>query len=563
MSNWDWKIFSGSYRIAAEEKISGIPLLSAHNLETETDKEVVLSKPIAVKAGMELGLIGEYNQMDEQDKKLLHLEVFTYDDIEAFQAIAKAQYEKDKAEKKLTDNFLYVARNSAYYSITENKAVKLGSTVTEIMVPLSETEKKTIKEGNATKDYYNIQPYLHNTTVKSKTGIYVDNSHVTHGILFPGVNIFKQQSDGLCIFKNGLHENLNPASDLTAKQKDELTPLFKAIMDELDLEKDNGTPVIFEAGKLKNLLLDSIQQRRLTGIIAKHESEWKSTRQADFAKVCDLYRRYNDEETAKRINKRVEDLSIKLKVNQFDTDKEAHYIHPLGFVGWLAAPRAEFDWFETPLVKLIVSKESKGSYNAYNITGWDAEGRNKIYESHFEPTVQYHLEKMTIKEIRTAQDTYIGSNKKHMQAVGIFQMIPSTLGQFLRWLKSYKTIDENSQLFDRNFQQLTPLFFWEIKRSIISGYFRNKNTVEEAAYEVAQEWASAAVPKGKRVKPKKKGELGRISDGTISYYDSDGLNKAHYSAEFTIKALEETKKMIDDIGGYEAVRNVTLEILNN
>ncbi|WP_131979760.1 hypothetical protein [Cricetibacter osteomyelitidis] len=37
----------------------------------------------------------------------------------------------------------------------------------------------------------------------------MDNSHVTHGILFPRVNVFKQQSDGVCIFKNGLHENFS------------------------------------------------------------------------------------------------------------------------------------------------------------------------------------------------------------------------------------------------------------------------------------------------------------------------------------------------------------------
>ncbi|WP_244298085.1 hypothetical protein [Actinobacillus vicugnae] len=332
----DWRIFSGSYQILVDSELKELPLLLAHNVETETDKEVVLAKPIAIKAGTELGLIGEYNQMDEQDKKLLHLEVFTYDDIEAFKVKAKVQYEKDKAEKKLTDNFLYVARDSAYYGIAENNVSQLGNTVTEIMVPLSEVEKKTIKDGKASKDYYNIQPYLHNTVKKSKAGIYVDDSHVTHGILFPGVNVFHQQSDKLSLFKNGLHEYLNPASGLTIQQKEELDPLFKAIMDELDLDADKGTSVVFEAGKLRDVLLDSVQQRRLTGIIAKHESEWKSTRQADFAEVCALYRQHGKEDIVKRLSKRVEDLSIKLKVNQFDTDKEACYIHPLGMIGWLS-----------------------------------------------------------------------------------------------------------------------------------------------------------------------------------------------------------------------------------
>ena len=231
--------------------------------------------------------------------------------------------------------------------------------------------------------------------------------------------------------------------------------------------------------------------------------------------------------------------------------------------------KKRFDWFETPLVKLIVSKESRGSFNAYNITGWDAKGRNRIYESHFEPTKEYHLEKMTIAEIRKAQTTEIGPNRKHLFAIGIFQMIPSTiLGKrkgdkcFMKWLSNYRNVNESEQLFNREFQQLTPLYFWEDKQEEISLYFMDKTTVEQAAYAVAQEWSSAAVPAGKPLVKKKGDKEARKSDGTMSYYDSDGLNKAHYSADVTINALKETKKIIDNFGGYSLVREVTLSNLN-
>ena len=231
--------------------------------------------------------------------------------------------------------------------------------------------------------------------------------------------------------------------------------------------------------------------------------------------------------------------------------------------------KKRFDWFETPLVKLIVSKESRGSFNAYNITGWDAKGRNRIYESHFEPTKEYHLEKMTIAEIRKAQTTEIGANRKHLFAIGIFQMTPSTIfGKrkgdkcFMKWLSNYRNVNESEQLFNREFQQLTPLFFWEYKQEKISLYFMDKTTVEQAAYAVAQEWASAAVPKGLEIMKKKGQDKGKISDGNISFYDSDGLNKAHYSADKTIEALEATKKMIYAAGGYDSVRNDTLSILS-
>ena len=541
--------------------------LCKHKINTQVDVEVKLDKPIEIKAGEELGLMGEYNQIGESGEKLLHLEVFTYDNIEQFKSKAEAAYKQDKEKKGIKDNFLYVARGSQLYSIANDEAVALEKSQVEIMVPLADVAKKTVKKktDKTGKDYYNVQPYLYSLPQKNKDGgIYVDSSHLTHGLLFPGVNIFNQSGNGLCIFKHPLHQNIDPKSDLTTEQKNELDPVFKSIMDELDLEKDKNAAVSFEAGKLKDLLLSPVQQRRLTGIVAKHDSEWKKTRAADFSQTCGVYRANGKEEIAKRIEKRVEDLSIKLEVDGFNTDKQAYYLHPLGMIGWLAVSIGEFDWFETPLVKLIVSKESKGSFNAYNITGWDEKNRNRVYESHFEPTAQYHLEKMTIAEIRKAQTTEIGPNRKHLFAIGIFQMIPSTIfGKrkgdkcFMKWLSNYRNVNESEQLFNREFQQLTPLYFWEDKQEEISLYFMDKTTVEETAYAVSKEWASAAVPKNKSTY---KGKF--ISNGYMSYYAGDGMNNAHYSADVTINALKETKKIIDNFGGYSLVREVTLSILN-
>ena len=562
-----WRIFHQSYEEMQSEQIKGLPLLSKHKIDTQADIEVKLDKPIEIKAGEELGLMGEYNQIGESGEKLLHLEVFTYDNIEQFKAKAEAAYKQDREKKGIKDNFLYVARGSQLYSIANDEAVELEKSKVEIMVPLADVAKQTVKKktDKVGKDYYNVQPYLYSLPHKHQEGgIYVDERHLTHGLLFPGVNIFNQSGNGLCIFKHPLHQNIDPKSDLTTEQKNELDPMFKLIMDELDLEKDKNAAVSFEAGKLKDLLLSPVQQRRLTGIVAKHDSEWKKTRAADFSQTCGVYRANGKEDTAKRIEKRVEDLSIKLEVDGFNTDKQAYYLHPLGMIGWLAVSVGEFDWFETPLVKLIVSKESKGSFNAYNITGWDEKNRNRVYESHFEPTAQYHLEKMTIAEIRKAQTTEIGPNRKHLFAIGIFQMIPSTIfGKrkgdkcFMKWLSNYRNVNESEQLFNREFQQLTPLYFWEDKQEEISLYFMDKTTVEEAAYAVSKEWASAAVPKNKSTY---KGKF--ISNGYMSYYAGDGMNNAHYSADVTINALKETKKIIDNFGGYSLVREVTLSILN-
>ena len=547
-----WRIFHQSYEEMQSESIKGLPLLSKHKIDTQVDVEVKLDKPIEIKAGEELGLMGEYNQIGESGEKLLHLEVFTYDNIEQFKAKAEAAYKQDKEKKGIKDNFLYVARGSQLYSIANDEAVALEKSKVEIMVPLADVAKKTVKKktDKTGKDYYNVQPYLYSLPQKNKEGgIYVDESHLTHGLLFPGVNIFNQSGNGLCIFKHPLHQNIDPKSDLTTEQKNELDPVFKSILNELSLDKDKNKPLVFEAGKLKDLLLTPVQQRRLTGIVVKHDSEWKKTRAADFSQTCGVYRANGKEEIAKRIEKRVEDLSIKLEVDGFNTDKQAYYLHPLGMIGWLAVSVGEFDWFETPLVKLILSKESKGSFNAYNITNKHGKPR----ESHFTPTAQYHISKMTITEIRNAQKTRIGPEGLHLFAVGVVQIIPNTLEQFLSWLSKYKSINRDIQLFDEEFQRLMPMFFWEEKVSKVASFFRGNIDAKSAAYAISMEWASAGVPKGEPTKSK------NMSDGgLVTYYDAKPGNKAHYSADVTIKALNDTKQMIDAAGGYDAVREISL-----
>ena len=118
--------------------------LCKHKIDTQVDVEVKLNKAIAVKAGEELGLMGEYNQIGESGEKLLHLEVFTYDNIEQFKAKAEAAYKQDREKKGIKDNFLYVARGSQLYSIANDEAVALEKSKVEIMVPLADVAKKTV-----------------------------------------------------------------------------------------------------------------------------------------------------------------------------------------------------------------------------------------------------------------------------------------------------------------------------------------------------------------------------------------------------------------------------------
>ncbi|MBN6069482.1 hypothetical protein HYE54_12330 [Aggregatibacter actinomycetemcomitans] len=160
-----WTIYKGSYHQEEDKTRHAIPLLSRNKVETQADKEVLLSgaQQMVVKAGEVLGLTGEYNQMRESGEKLFQLEVFTYDNVEQFKAKAEAAYKQDKEKKGLTDNFLYVARGSWLYTILNDEAVELEKTKVEIMVPLSDVTKQTVKDKQnpqETKAYYNVQPYL-------------------------------------------------------------------------------------------------------------------------------------------------------------------------------------------------------------------------------------------------------------------------------------------------------------------------------------------------------------------------------------------------------------------
>ena len=384
-----WHIFHQSYEEMQSGPIKGLPLLSKHKVDTQADVEVKLDKPIEIKASEELGLMGKYNQIGESGEKLLHLEVFTYDNIEQFKAKAEAAYKQDREKKGIKDNFLYVARGSQLYSVLKDEVVELEKSKVEIMVPLADVAKQTVKKktDKTGKDYYNVQPYLYSLPQKNKEGgIYVDESHLTHGLLFPGVNIFNQSGNGLCIFKHPLHQNIDPKSDLTTEQKNELDPVFKSIMNELSLDKDKNKPVVFEAGKLKDLLLTSVQQRRLTGIVVKHDSEWKKTRTADFSQTCGVYRANGKEDTAKRIEKRIKDLSIKLEVDGFNSDKQAYYLHPLGMIGWLMPYSTcfchrDFTVDEVKnIIKLMRDSEKNNNYKIFFAKNCPLSESDKTYE---------------------------------------------------------------------------------------------------------------------------------------------------------------------------------------
>ncbi|PLY05389.1 MAG: hypothetical protein C0625_15285 [Arcobacter sp.] len=81
--------------------------------------------PIKIKAGEVIGLVGEYNRSKQINRELLHLEVFTKDDVKSFSDSAKSSYESDTSEDK-PKPIKVIIENEKYllYSNVSNKYVK-------------------------------------------------------------------------------------------------------------------------------------------------------------------------------------------------------------------------------------------------------------------------------------------------------------------------------------------------------------------------------------------------------------------------------------------------------
>ncbi|KVE37657.1 hypothetical protein [Burkholderia sp. BDU5] len=148
--------------------------------------------------------------------------------------------------------------------------------------------------------------------------------------------------------------------------------------------------------------------------------------------------------------------------------------------------------------KLIARGE--GDYNSVN------RGKAGGYKSGTE-----NLENMTVAQVMAAQ------RSQKFNAAGRYQIIKDTLVEAVRsmGLKGDEKFDRGMQ--DRIFEQ----YLVSNKRRAISDYLSGKSDQLGAAiYATAKEWASVAVPKGMKT------ESGRISDGTLTFYDKSGKNKA-------------------------------------
>jgi len=166
----------------------------------------------------------------------------------------------------------------------------------------------------------------------------------------------------------------------------------------------------------------------------------------------------------------------------------------------------------TAVSAIIQGGESGAAgYNAYNR---GTQG-NKILG----PVGPRELVKMTIAEIK-ADQARKGDDQQRLFAVGKYQMIPTTLAEGVKKLNI-----ADSTKFSADIQELLfSDYLMGKKRPAIRAYIMGQGDAFSAQMDGAKEWASIARP-----------DTGR------SYYDKQGGNSAHITAEDFLSALNEAK----------------------
>lgn len=181
------------------------------------------------------------------------------------------------------------------------------------------------------------------------------------------------------------------------------------------------------------------------------------------------------------------------------------------------------------LGRLIASGE--GDYNSVN-RGL-VKGKNL-------GAFQTDLSKMTINQI-LARNKLKPGDKNRMNAVGKYQIIASTMKQAMKAMGL-----SGNERFTPELQEKIFRDFLIPKRKGLNDYLKGgKTSLDRAQYEAAMEWASIPVPKGFKT------QSGRISDGTVTYYDTNKGNRAKKGHGGKIRAE------LQNIRSTNAVKNKT------
>ncbi|MFL9929606.1 muramidase [Paraburkholderia sp. RL18-103-BIB-C] len=262
-----------------------------------------------------------------------------------------------------------------------------------------------------------------------------------------------------------------------------------------------------KAADLKRALMDPWLAEAISHLIFRYESEWGG----DMSKWEALSRLMGD---AKHIwqteLERIKKLQWwdKMKaVKGFPASPDVWHIHAIGLVGNFFKSGSSLDELIRKIGDIISGGE--GGYESYNTGTKDVpDGRVGYSPRHPLPGT---VTGKTINQI-IETESLSGTDHNRLFATGKYQTVITTLRKAKAAMNLSGDEKYDAQMQERVFREF---LINKAGGGALAAFVKNGvGTVDDAQNAAAKEWASIAAPKGCTIQD------GRISDGTLSHYES-------------------------------------------
>jgi hypothetical protein len=284
------------------------------------------------------------------------------------------------------------------------------------------------------------------------------------------------------------------------------------------------------AGELARAQTTRWVAQAMSHLVVRYESEWGGSL-SKWESLSSLMkeRKYIWQGELERIEK----LQCWDKVKGVDgipSDAAVYHFHPLGMLANFMAINVH------PLDELIkklgdVISLGEGSYESYNTGTHGPNG--KVVHSFSDPPAGT-ITGQKIKDIIASASKSPDDTSRYFVS-GKYQTAYYTLSDAVKrmGLSGEELYDPAMQ--ERVFREF--LIYHAGQGRLAAFIFKAQGTVFDAQLAAAQEWASIAAPTGAKIKD------GRISDGTLSYYERAKQNHASMkSTERVVAVLEEINR---------------------
>ncbi len=214
-------------------------------------------------------------------------------------------------------------------------------------------------------------------------------------------------------------------------------------------------------------------------------------------------------------------------VEGFPKEPSPWHFHPIGIAGNFIKSGGG------PLDKLIkklgdVISHGEGGYDAYN-TGTHGQS-GPVVHAYTDPPAGT-ITRQKIKDILASGSKSPDATDRYFTS-GKYQTTVYTLAEAVKKMGLTGEEIYDADMQERVFREF--LIYHAGGGKLAAFIFKNVGSLTDAQYAASQEWASIAAPEGTKIKD------GRISDGTLSYYEKAKQNHANpRSTAMVIAVLEE------------------------